>query len=166
MVVLAVLVVVLVVETVIAEASATTTTIATTSSSSVTWTRTTTVSTTRTTTRTASTTMPPTTSTELPQETTTSTTKNSIRAAGMPTTTYSYCCIYSTPISGGDVCNACEKLQAGSWCSTSSDHCSNCGKIYALEAKDNQAELTALGKAKAILQKKFAASFVQMGTKV
>lgn len=120
---------------VIAEASATTTTIATTSSSSVTWTRTTTVSTTRTTTRTASTTMPPTTSTELPQETTTSTTKNSIRAAGMPTTTYSYCCIYSTPISGGDVCNACEKLQAGSWCSTSSDHCSNCGKIYALEAK-------------------------------
>jgi len=44
--------------------------------------------------------------------------------------------------------------------------CQTRASEFEVEAKDNQAELTALGKAKAILQKKFAASFVQMGTKV
>merc|ERR1719463_1002958 len=44
--------------------------------------------------------------------------------------------------------------------------CQTRASEFDVEAKDNQAELTALGKAKAILQKKFAASFVQMGTKV
>merc|ERR1719379_888226 len=37
---------------------------------------------------------------------------------------------------------------------------------FEVESKDNKAELTALGKAKAILLKKFAASLVQTGVKV
>merc|ERR1719161_1681854 len=44
--------------------------------------------------------------------------------------------------------------------------CQTRASEFEVEARDNKAELTALSKAKAILQKKFAASFVQTGAKV
>merc|ERR1719159_1934942 len=44
--------------------------------------------------------------------------------------------------------------------------CQTRASEFEVEAKDNKAELTALGKAKAILLKKFAASLVQTGAKV
>merc|ERR1719375_1752946 len=44
--------------------------------------------------------------------------------------------------------------------------CQTRASEFEVESKDNKAELTALGKAKAILLKKFAASLVQTGAKV
>merc|ERR1719379_1974676 len=44
--------------------------------------------------------------------------------------------------------------------------CQTRASEFEVESKDNKAELTALGKAKAILLKKFAASLVQTGIKV
>merc|ERR1719281_1398459 len=44
--------------------------------------------------------------------------------------------------------------------------CQTRASEFEVETKDNKAELTALGKAKAILLKKFAASLVQTGAKV